>query len=511
MRQTRRTRGLRYALLSLLTLPLLQACTNLGPDYQEPPVEWVADWETSLYGQVSATDLEEEDLAFWWQAFEDPILNTLIESARQENQALRIAALNIVQSRAILGIATGTQYPQLQRANGTWTRVDSWPTEGENDWDRSGFNTYNLGFDIGWELDFWGRYRRSIESADATFFASITNQQDAQVLLTAQVAETYYTWRTLALQIEIAKENAALQERSLEITTTLYDSGQNSELDVQQARTQYLGTLSTIPSLEISLRQVENALSVLLGRQPGDLPELAGLTPALPTLDPVLIDDIPARLLMRRPDIRTAAWQIAAQSAQIGVAEADLYPSISLFGTIGWSGDSFGNTNDALSTGVGPGFTWNLFNYGRLENNVRVQDALLEQAIEGYELTVLQAAREIDDAAISVVKTREQQDILEESLASARRALDISTRRYREGYSDFQRVLDAQRALAASSNNFVAIQGAHINSVVGFYKALGGGWQTVSGEDLLPVETRERMEERSDWDGLLQAPLPLTE
>lgn len=487
----------------------LQACTNLGPDYVEPTPEWVATWETELYGQVQPTAVEREDLGFWWRAFQDPVLNHLIETARRENPSLQIAGLAILESRALLGIATGGKYPQVQNAKGAWSRIDRWPTEGENDGNHTDFNSYNVGFDVAWEIDFWGRWRRSIESADAAFFASITNQQNAQVLLAAQVARAYYSYRTIARQIQIARENSALQARSLDITTKLFASGQSSELDVQQARTQYLATMATIPELEASLRQVENALCVLLARRPGDLPELAGSTMPLPDLAPVLIEDMPARLLMRRPDIRTSAWNVAAQSAQIGVAAAELYPSISLFGTIGWSGNSLGRTDDTLSTGLGPSFTWKLFNYGRLENNVRVQDARLQQAIEAYGLTVLTAASEVDNAAISVIKTRDQGELLGQALEAAERSLVLSTKRYQEGYSDFQRVLDAQRARAAASSNHVLTRGAHIAAVIDFYKALGGGWRPATAEELLPDELRAAMAERSDWGDLLDAPLPV--
>ena len=500
-------RAARAVLVACAAL-VLPACTNLGPDYEEPEVIWLDEWQTDLYGQVRSTNTQEQDLQFWWLAFNDTTLNGLIDTARTENQGLRIAGLAVLESKALLGIATGSQYPQLQQAGGSWARVDSWPTEGDNSGNHSDLNSYNVGFDIGWEMDFWGRWRRSVESADAAFFASVSNQQNAQVLLAAQVAQAYYTYRTTARQIEIAKENADLQKRSLEITTKLFESGQSAELDVQQARTQYLATMASIPNLEISLRQIENALCVLLARSPGDLPELEEVPATLPVLNPLFIDAFPAHLLMRRPDIRTAAWGVAAQSAQIGVAKADLYPSISLFGTIGWSGNSLDGSTDTLSTGFGPSFTWNLFNYDRIENSVRVQDARLQQAIEAYQLTVLAAASEIDNAAIGVVKTKEQQVLLANALEAAERSLVLSTKRYQEGYSDFQRVLTAQQARAARSSAYVANQGAHINSAIAFYKALGGGWQPASEEDLIPESIREIMEERTDWDGMLNDPLP---
>lgn len=503
---------MRYAagrLAAACAAVVLQACTNLGPDYEQPDVAWLAQWETDLYGQaLTAPAAEHDDLRFWWQAFNDPVLNTLIDTARRENHSLRIAGLAILESRALLGIATGSQYPQVQRANGSWTRIDSWPTEGDSSGDHTDLNSYDLGFDIGWEADFWGRYRRSVESADAAFFASITSQQNAQVLLAAQVAQAYYAYRTTGRQIEIARENAALQKRSLEITTRLFDSGQSAELDVQQARTQYLATLASIPDLESTLQQIGNSLCVLLSRSPGDLPELAGDHADLPELNPVFIDDFPATLLMRRPDVRGAAWSVAAQSAQIGVARADLYPSITLFGTIGWSGNSAKLSSDTLSTGVGPSFTWNLFNYDRIKNNVRAQDARLQQAIESYQLTVLAAASEIDSAAVTVVKTREQQVMLKEALEASERSLTLATKRYQEGYSDFQRVLTAQQSRAARSASYVANQGAHIGAVIDFYKAVAGGWEPASGQDLIPEPIRQIMAERTDWDGLLEAPLP---
>jgi NodT family efflux transporter outer membrane factor (OMF) lipoprotein len=497
-------RALTVAVIALA----LQACASLGPDYQEPQVEWLDQWQTDLYGQVISAGNTEEDLSFWWQAFNDPILNGLIETTRQKNSSLQVAALAIVQSRAQLGIATGSQYPQVQQASGSLARTDKWPTEGGNSGDHSYLNSYNAGFNIGWEMDFWGRWRRSIESADAAFFASISNYQNAQVLLSAQMAQSYFSYLTILRQIAIARENTELQKRSMEITTRLYESGQSAELDVQQAKTQYLATLASIPSLEISLRQVKNAIAVLLGRAPGNVSELDNVVGNLPALSPLMIEEIPARLMMRRPDIRTSAWQVAAQSAQIGIAGADLYPSVSLFGSIGWSGNSLNGNADSVSTGFGPSFTWNLFNYDRIENNVRVQDAALQQLIESYQLTVLGAASEIDNAAISVVKTQEKDILLKDALVAAERSLVLSSKRYQEGYSDFQRVLSAQLARAGASNSYVANQGAHINAVIAFYKSLGGGWQPVDGENLIPDQIRQLMEERTEWDGMLNDPLP---
>ena len=499
-----------FGRLALLCGALLSgACTTLGPDYREPQVDWLQNWRSSAYGQAdSAAEAGAADFRFWWQQFNDPVLNRLIATAREENRSLRIAGLRILESRAQLGIAGSTLYPQVQQGTGSATYVNNQYHGGNVPDENQSFVSYQAGFNIGWELDFWGRFKRGIESADAAFFASIADQQDVQVLLSAQVADLYFAYRTTQWRVVIARENAAIQKRSFEITDKIFKSGSGSELDVQQARTQYLATLATIPSLELSLNQTRNALTVLLGRAPGDLPELDDGPKKLPGIGSAEIPEIPASLLLRRPDVRSAASKIAAQSAQIGIAEADFYPAISLLGSVSWSGSTLDGSPDLGSLGVGPAFQWNLFDHGRIENNVRLQDARLQQLIESYQDTVLQAAREIDDAAVSVIKTAEQQVFRNQAVQASERALEIANRRFREGYSDFQRVLDAQRSKFAQAENALVNHGSHISSVIGLYKALGGGWQATAVEELIPEDTRDQMQERTDWGDLLSAPLP---
>ena len=222
----------------------------------------------------------------------------------------------------------------------------------------------------------------------------------------------------------------------------------------------------------------------------------------------MLINDVPARLLIRRPDIRTAAWQVAAQSAQIGIAEADFYPAISLLGNISWSGSSLSGSPNTRTLGVGPAFTWNIFDYGRISNNVRVQDARLQQAIEGFQNAVLQAAREIDDAAITVVKTAERRSLLKDSVRASERALELANTLYIEGYAGFERVLDAQRAVFAQAQQELSNQGNHISAVINLYRAIGGGWTRTPVEEIVPPAVRETMKVRSDWGDLLTAPIP---
>jgi NodT family efflux transporter outer membrane factor (OMF) lipoprotein len=487
-----------------LVLPaLLSACTMLGPDYQEPDTAWLRAWDAGLHGLSGEGD--DVALQAWWRLFRDPVLDRLVQEAASGNRDLRLAALRIFESRALAGIAGAGLYPQVQQVSGA---VDYVAALGK-DAGPSDYLGYQAALTVGWELDFWGRFRRAIESADAAFFAAVENERAVQVLIHAEVVDRYLAYRVLQERIRIARHNAGIQKRSFQIATELYESGNTSELDLQQARTQYLSTLAAIPQLELSLRQTGNALAVLLGRVPGDLPELETAADyRLPMIDGPRIAEAPTRLLLRRPDVRAAAWRVAAQSAQIGVAQADLYPAVSLLGTLGWAGSSLAGVPGSGRFTLGPGLRWNIFDHGAIRNNVRLQDARLQQAIEQYQNTVLQAVREVDNAAVAVVKTREQAALLERTVASARRALEIANTRYREGYSDFQRVLDAQRALFAEADRRVVNQGAHLAAVIQLYKGLGGGWSPRGTGELLPAQLRGTMKERTDWGGLLDAPLP---
>ena len=493
------------ALLAALGLSL-SACTTLGPDYSEPDVDWLKSWEPTGYGTAMNPDAQKRvDMRFWWELFNDPALNQLIEIAKRENLALRTAGLRVLESRALLGVAGSTLYPQLQQATGAISYVNNQYQGGASPPADQDFGSYQAGFNLAWELDFWGRFRRSIESADAAFFASLANQRDAQVLVTSGVVDLYYAYRLTEARIAIAKKNAKTQKRSFEITTKLFESGEQSELDLQQAKTQYLATLSTIPELELALIQTRNALAVLLGRPPGKLPELKPGKGRLPAIPATRIDSVPAQLLARRPDVRAAAWTVAAQSAQIGIAEAEYYPAISLLGTLNFSATSLSGSPDQTSLVLGPALRWNIFDHGRIRNSILVQDARLQQLIESYQATVLQAAKEVDDAAAAIRQTAEQKRLTQETVAASERALEIANRRYQEGFADFQRVLDAQRTLFSQSDRLLLVRGSHISAVINLYKGLGGGWTEVPLDELVPEETKRTMQERSDWSSILPA------
>ncbi len=492
--------------VTLIACLVLSACTTVGPDFKRPAVPWLDSWSG---GSLETTRADAQPHARaptenWWRNFNDPALDQLIAEAQRLNHSVRTAGLRILEARAQLGIAGSALYPQVQQVTANAARVGKNQSEGAD----SAFSTYSLGLGVGWELDFWGKFQRGIEAADANYFASIAQYDDVQVLVASQVANLYSSIRTIELRLRIAHENAALQQRSLEITERLFNSGNESELDVQQAKALYLSTLSTIPELEATLRQSQNALSVLLARPPGPLPEMAAGTEQIPQASLAVIVDIPADLLRRRPDVRAAEMQLAAQSALIGVSAADLYPSISLLGSAGLSATSLDWSARSVDWAAGSGLVWNVFDHGRLENQVLVQDARFQQLYEVYQDTILRAARELDDAAVAFAKSRIQITFLDAAVQAAQRSLDIATIQYREGLVDFQRVLDSQRTLFSQQERLVASRGNVTLNLIALYKALGGGWETGRSKPVLDTQTNKTMRERSKWKGLLDAPLP---
>lgn len=482
----------------------LGGCVQLGPNFQSPAEPWVEHWSSAAIEQSSQRG-PNPDIRQWWHVFNDPLLDQLIAESDAHNSDLKIAGLRVMQARAQLGIAQSGRYPQLQQASADSLYVNRRQSGGNNPQDNH-FWQHSAGFDVGWELDFWGRFSRAIESSDASYFAAQANYEDVLVLLRAQVADTYYSLRTTEARLRVAQANASQQKRNFEITEKLFKSGQNAELDLQQAKSQYLGTLSTIPGFEDQLARTRNALAVLIGRPPGALPPLVNHEGLIPLVDRAVLQDVPASLLLRRPDVRAAELNVAAQSALIGVAETDFYPSLTLLGSIVWSADSLSGTSRSLDLVGGPSLRWNLFDHGQISNNVRLQDARLQELIEAYRDKVRQAAREADDAAVGLIKSLEREQILSQAETAAKRSLVLASSQYREGYSDFQRVLDAQRALLEQQDNYLVSRSNAVSNVIALYKALGGGWY--SALPRVDGATRQQMEQRTDWGDLLDEPAP---
>jgi NodT family efflux transporter outer membrane factor (OMF) lipoprotein len=448
----------------------------------------------------------------WWKIFNDPVLDTLIDKAYQQNLPLQIAGLRIFEARAQLGIAVGLQYPQTQTAGGSASAVGlSENSPNFNPLADDNFKNYQAGFDAAWELDFWGRFRRGIESADANLSASVADYDNALVSLTAEVARVYVNIRSLEERLAIALDNIELQKKSLQIANVRFRNGATTELDVQQAKTNLADTEAQVPFLTRQLRQAKNALSILMGMPPAELTGLLGEPGTIPAAPDQVAAGIPAELLRRRPDVRQAELLAAGQSALIGVAETDLYPRFSLFGSIGFQTSDTGDSSasdmfdsDSLAYSVGPGFSWNILNYGRLRNNVRVQDARYQQTIVNYQNTVLTAYQEVEDAMVGFIESRKESDIRARGTHAAKRSTEISNIQYREGSVDFQRVIDSERALVETEDLWIQARGEISLNLIAMYKALGGGWELRKGQDFISEENRKAMEERTNWGDLLQ-------
>jgi NodT family efflux transporter outer membrane factor (OMF) lipoprotein len=500
-----RCRALRWRSALTLALPLaMAACTTVGPDFEAPTAQVSPGWNQSL--EEGLTPGQAEEIA-WWQVFQDPVLSELVTLARQQNNTVQIAAIRVLETRAQLGIATGLRYPQSQAASGSLSWLGP-PDDGPLSITGP---QYSLGAAVAWEVDFWGKFRRGIESADAAYLASIAAYDQALVLLTALVVETYTLIRITEEQLRIAHDNVAIQQRSYEITLIRYDEGADSELDVKQAQTLLLSTQATIPALEAGLVQLRNALSALLGRPPGAVKALLAKGNGVPAVPEEVTVGVPADLLRRRPDVREAELLAAAQSARIGLAKADLYPSFTLTGAIGLATGGLGNPDfgdlfniESLTTNAGASFVWPFLNYGRIRNNVRVQDAQLQQLLINYAEVVVQASREVEDAMAAFIGSHRQRRVLAAAVEAAKRSNELSTLRYAEGFSEYERVLNAQQALFAQQQRYVTNKGDLINSIIALYRALGGGWESREALPQVDPATLELMRNRTDWGELIE-------
>ena len=510
--------GLRQGLAAASLLAGLTGCA-VGPDFA-PPVAPVADhW---LEWRNKSLQSGPEEYRDWWGVFHDPILDRLIDIAYSQNLTLLSAGTKVLQARAELGVAIGEFFPQKQQAVGAVTynllsqaNPAANPTTGiVNFWADA------IGVKAAWELDFWGKFRRGVESADSAYLASIASYDDVLVTLLGDVATTYTGIRTLEKQIAIARDNIVKQQGILTIARDRYKGGAATMLDVYQAENVLGATQATVPQLTIQLQKGLNALRVQLGIAPEPLGFLlARGTGQIPVAPQKVVVGVPADLLRRRPDIRTAELRAAAQSAQIGVAEADLYPAISITGSFGGIANNVGGHNllqvfqpIGRSFSVGPAFQWNLLNYGQITNNVRLQDATLQQYLVDYQNTVLKAQQEVENGISSFLLSRVQAEYLRRSVVAASGALHIATLEYQQGTRDFTTVLTAEQNLYQAQNNLVVAMGNISTGLVSVFRALGGGWQIRDGNGFVNAATTEEMRQRTNWGQLLppagEQPIP---
>lgn len=448
---------------------------KVGPNYKKPPAPVAERWIDEGDKRLSTASPENIE---WWTALNDPVLNNLIKRAYRENLTLKEAGQRVLEFRAQRAIAIGNIFPQTQQANGGFSQNANSANVVNQSFGQRFFAVSDVGFNLAWELDFWGRFRRAVEQSDAQLNATVDNYDDVLVTLIGDVATTYVQVRLLQTRIKIAKDNVVIQRENFGIAEALFKGGKTSKIDVDQSQTNLSQVEAQIPQLEISLRQAQNLLCVLLGIPPQDLQGVLGIN-SIPTAPPELVLGIPADLLRRRPDVRRAEREAAAQSARIGIAEADFYPAIAVTGNVGFAANDFNSLFEGRSmTGSwGPSFQWNILNYGRILNGVRVQDARFEQLVARYQNTVLKANAEVENGTVAFLKSHEVVRQLAISADAAADGVKLASVQYREGKIPFVVVATLQQNLVSQQDQLANAYGQLVISLIQTYRALGGGWQ----------------------------------
>lgn len=495
--------------LALALIPGMAGCA-VGPDFVTPPApvaEKYLEWRHRSIGTTK------EDYRDWWRVFRDPVLNRLIEIAYNQNLTLLSAGTQVLEARAQLGIAVGEFYPQQQQGEGftRYNRPSHADAAAAPQANLSNYWQSALAARVAWQLDFWGKFRRGVESADAAYLASIATYDDVLVTLLGDVASTYIGIRTLEKEIAIARKNIVRQKEALQIARDRFNGGAATEVDVYQAANVLGQTEASIPQLTIQLQQGENALRVLLGIPPEPLGSLLGRgTGRIPAAPPKIFVGIPADLLRRNPSVRAAELKAAAQSAQIGVAESDLYPAISLTGVIGGSAATLNGhslvqvfTAPGLTYSFGPSFQWNILNYGQITNNVRLQDATLQQYLVNYQNSVLTAQQNVENGISTYLQSKIQVADLRYSVKAANGALSLALLEYQQGTRDYTTVLTSEQNLLTAETDLAIAEGNVSLGVATVYKALGGGWQIREGNDFVPPATNAEMRWRTNWGDVL--------
>ena len=452
---------------------------KVGPDYCLPTATAAESWIDAGDPRLRCSP---QETACWWTAFGDPALDQLVAAASAQNLTLKTAGLRILEARAERGVAAGNLFPQQQEMTAQYTRnamsATSYPFN-LIPLPQYSYDNWSTGFDAAWELDFWGRFRRAVEAADAQLNAQVEGYDNVLVLLQAEVATSYIQMRAYEERLQLAQKNLDLQRETLRIVTLREQQGLVTELDVQQATANLGATEALIPTIIIGHRQAQNRLCVLLGQPPHQLAEIVPSPGPIPVPPQEVIVGIPAELLARRPDVRQAERLAAAQSAQIGIAEAEFYPHIAITGTIGVQAEQFNQVfeSGSLFGAIGPGMHWNILNYGRIKNNVRAQDARFQQAIVNYRDTVLHANEEVENGLVSFLQEQERVKSLDRSTHAAARSVEIAMLQYQKGLINYQPLLDSQRALVQQQDVLAQSRGAVGTNLVSIYKALGGGWK----------------------------------
>lgn len=482
-----------------LALALVGAggCLTVGPDYEPPSVEMPDVWQQSALADYGTNAVV---MTQWWRVYQDETLNALVERARAGNLSLQVAVERIVEARARRGLANAQYFPAIDGTGVAAGIRDSEALAPNLPAGRSRQDTYfSLGVDVAWELDLWGRIRRSVESADAAIQATVEDARDTMMLLYAEVAGAYIEARALQVRIARLTANIQAQQETLQLTQDRHHAGLVPVLDVSQAQLNLAQTQAGLPPLRKSLSAALNRVAVLVGDMPGQVNALFGETIEVPTPPPAVAVGLPAELLRRRPDIRAAERLLAAQHARIGATQAELYPTFALPGTFALQAYDAGDlvSGGSLSYSFGPAFRWSLFSGGRIRSAVRAEESVTQQALLAYRQTVLLAVEEVENAMVSLARERERIEALTRAVAAAEKSVGLVKDLYRNGLANFQNVLDMERSLVSQQDALASSQGLLGQSLALLYKSLGGGW-TLAENTVEPVADDVQVDEKED-------------
>ena len=476
---------------------------KVGPEYCPASADVAPHWIDEADSRIDQSPV---DLSQWWTVFNDPVLNRLVVDSCEQNLSLREAALRVLQARAQLGIASGKFFPQSQAATGAYQRMavsgvsaavipdykyqelqaqfgltDAQIQEMKDFLNPTPFvSNWNFGFNLAWELDFWGRLRRAITAAEKTLEASAASYDQVLVTLLGDVATNYVTLRTLQKRMEYVQANVELQRQVLSITERRWQGGdrRTSVVDVAQTRATLAQTEAQIPQLKSISARPAIVLCTLLGMPPGDLERQLPSGP-IPGAPPAAVVGIPADLLRRRADVRRAERQAAAQAEQIGIAKADLYPIVTINGSIGYQASEFSElfSNRAFNGSIGPSIQWNILHYGRIRNNVVLQNAKFLEFVTIFENLVLQANAEAENGMVRFLQAQEKRRFLDVSVENSQKAVEGAVKQYQEGAGDINRIVLIQQNLVQQQNLQADAHGQIALGLIQVYRALGGGWE----------------------------------
>jgi len=467
---------------SLTAFALFVFGCSVGPDYKEPALAVPRAWNEV---QQKGVDSRPLDLVRWWTAFEDPLLDSLVDRAVRSNLDLRVAEARVREARAARAAIAAGQWPAVN-TSGSYARSRTsenalnFPSQGGASNFKLERNLFDAGFDANWEVDVFGGVRRRVEAADATVEATEYSRRDVLVTLLGDVARNYIDLRGAQRRLAVAHANLESQEDSLELTRVRFKAGLASDLDVARAEAQINTTAAQVPVIESALKQAAYNLDLLLGLSPGALWRELEKQTAIPKLPADVLVGLPSDLLRRRPDIRFAERRLATATAQVGSAIADLFPKFFLTGIFGLQSISAGDwlTGGSRYWSIGPSIAWPVFDAGRIRANIEIRNAQQEQALQQYEQAVLAALGDVEKSLVNYAQEQGRYRSLNDAVAANRRAVAMANELYVRGLNDYLAVLDSQRALYVTETELAQSEAAMASNLVALYKALGGGWET---------------------------------